>query len=279
MENKRLTISVLCATRNNPAGLRTTLGGMDVLASGRNDITYIVAHDTDDVPTHASFSALSAAEIPFRFTVANRRLALGTAWNEAAALKPADVYVLVTDRSQPVTPFWDNYIEDAYSKDDSRVVWWTTNSGPVIPIVPHKWYEAAGNKIYTDYFPFWFDDTWLHEVSALVHGLPNYMIQASCFIYKKTNVTKRLRDLRFWMDFFIAKRGERMEQAEKIREKLGLKQPDMKQIEEWFTHNDKMWDEKWQQWEEAMFDKSSADATYLDAKKQAEIILEAKWGK
>lgn len=266
MTEPRLKISVLLASRGNPEGLRTTIGTLDALASGKHDINYVVSADEDDYETQ------NAIPILYVYTQ-KRRPALGTAWNDAAKAVPADVYALVTDRSICVSPHWDSYIADAISKDDTRVLWWTTNAGPVIPIVPHKWLQASG-QIFTDYFPFWFDDTWLHEVSAMVHGLPNYMVQASCFIAKKSPTTKRLRDLRFWMDFFIAKRPERVSEAGKIREALGVKTPDMRPIEEWFKANDEMWVQNWEKWEALMGDKSEPDESYLKAKKAAEDAIQ-----
>jgi len=263
-----MKISVLCASRGNPSGLRTCMGALDALASGQNEIKYTIVCDEDDWETKAASVSLADSFI-------RPRGSLGGAWDYAAAKSPADVYALVTDRSLVVRPYWDVCIADAYKKDDRRVVWWTTNAGPVIPIVPEKWRQAAG-QIYTDYFPFWFDDTWLQEVSAMVHGLPIYMVEAACFIHKKTPTTKRLRDLRFWMDFFIAKRPERTEHAKKIRESLGLPMPDIEPVEKWFRSNDEMWALNWQKWEELMGDKSEPDETYIAAKKSAEEFMNGR---
>ncbi len=275
MEPPKIKISVLCASRNNTNELRTVIGALDMLKSRRNEIQYMVAGDLDDKETIDTIVGMNFACMDVYGCCGERMPTLGQAWNKAAANLPGDVYAFVTDRTIPVTPFWDAYIADAYSKDPTRITWWTTNNGPIIPIVPHKWYEAAGNQIFTDYFPFWFDDTWLHELSAMVHGLPNFMVQASCFIHKKTPVTKRLRDLRFWMDFFIAKRPERIMQAKSIRENLKLPMPDVKQVEEWYRNTDKTWDKEWKRWEELMGDKSKPDITYNMAKIRAEELLNA----
>lgn len=266
MDNPRLKISVLIASRGNPEGLRTIIGAMHMLESGLHDVTYVVACDVDDALT-------ARISISHRNSFHPRPPALGTIWNRAAMKCPADIYALVTDRALCVTQNWDYYLVDAHGKDDTRVVWWTTTAGPVIPIVPHKWLEAAG-QLYTDYFPFWFDDTWLHELSAMVHGLPNYMVQAQCVVIKKNPVTKRMRDLRFWMDFFIAKRHERMAQAFIIRERLGVHVPDMRPIKEWFIATDKMWDLKWEQWQEMAGDKSEPDAAYVTLKQSAQEFMD-----
>lgn len=246
MEEKKLRILVLCASRDNINGLYTVCGALSMLASGKNEIEY-----------------LSNGEL---------LPSLGAVWNKMASLAKPDVYALVIDRALCITPNWDMVIAEAYNSDPKRVFWWTTNHGPVIPIVPYAWKEAAG-QIFTDYFPFWFDDTWLHELSALVYGLPNYMIPATCCIRKKNPMTKRLRDLRFWMDFFIAKRPERIAHAAKIREKFGLPEPDMKPFEEWAGQETAKWDASWKIWEEVMGDKSEPDETYIAAKRRAEEFL------
>ena len=269
MTEPRLRISVLIASRNNAYNLRTILGALDMLASGRHDIKYVVACDWDDAQTQA------LVNLDIAMSSKRRRDCLGTAWNDAALRCPADVYALVTDRALCVTPNWDDYIADAFHKDDTRITWWTTNAGPVIPIVPNKWMEAAGGKIYTDYFPFWFDDTWLHELSAFVHGLPSYLIQASCYIIKRSPTTKRMRDLRFWMDFFIAKRPERIAHAAQICAMLNLPEPDMAPIEEWLRNNDALWDKHWQEWESFAGDSDEPDEGYLEAKKSAEEFMNA----
>lgn len=272
MDNPRLKINILCASRGNHSGLRTIIGALDALASGKHDISYVIASDIDDMKTRY-FDAHTETGIQFFFSHSMRGTSLGAKWNEAANFMLADIYVLVTDRSLCVTPLWDVYLADAYDKDDARVTWWTTNAGPVIPIVPHKWYEAAGNKIFTDYFPFWFDDTWLQQVSALVHGLPCFLSQATCYVSKKNVTTKRFRDLRFWMDFFIAKEPERYEVATKIRAALGIPCPDLRPIEVWFKDTYAMWDKEWQRWEQLMGDKSEPDESYLKAKKRAEEMM------
>ena len=244
-----MKISVLCASRNNKEDLRTIIGALHMLESGNNEIEYKIS-----------------AEI---------KPALGAVWNNIVKIASANVHVFVTDRALCITPHWDTYIADAIAQNDTRVLWWNTNAGQVIPIIPHKWLEAAG-QIYSDYFPFWFDDTWLKELSALVHGLPIPVIRASCFIAKKNPMTKRMRDLRFWMDFFIAKRPERIEHAKKIREKLGLPEPDMIPIAKWFRQEAILWDTEWRNWESLAGDKSDPDESYLIAKRNAEDFINGK---
>lgn len=274
-EKPRLKISVLCASRKNVSNLRTIIGALDMLSSGKHDINYVVSCDWDDLQTQRAVERMVSDRLPVTMSCKQRRSCLGAAWNDAAFSSLADVYALVTDRALAVTPLWDAYIADAYGKDNTRVTWWTTNAGPVIPIVPHKWLDVVG-QIYTEYFPFWFDDTWLHELSALVHGLPNFMLQASCFIYKKDPKTKRMRDLRFWMDFFIAKRQERIEHAVKIRETFGVVAPDLRPVEEWFKQQDELWTREWQKWESIATDSSEPDEEYIKAKKAAEEFMNVK---
>lgn len=258
-----MKIAVLCASRNNADDLRTIIGALRMLESGKNEIEYCIGADEDDKKTHEEFILLDYSP---------RKKSLGEVWNSIAKYHIADAYALVTDRALCVTPFWDTFIEDAYKKDDTKPVWWQTNAGPVIPIVPRKWIEVSG-QLFTNYFPFWFDDTWLHELSAMVFGLPNHMIGASCFIVKKDLTTKRMRDLRFWMDFFLATRPERERHAAQIRKKLGLPAPDMEPIKKWFKANEEMWTQNWYDWEQKMGDRSEPDALYFEAKKYAEDHL------
>ena len=280
-----MKISVLCASRNNASNLRTIIGALDMLQSGKNDIKYIIGCDLDDDDTkyvkqekdfYRNYPPLDLRMdgVNLDFCFAGRSSNLGATWNRIAKESHSELYAIVTDRALCITPHWDLYLADIYSKDDTKVFWWKTNAGPVIPIAPRKWLEAAG-QLYTEYFPFWFDDTWLQELSILVHGLPIYGTQATCFIAKKNPMTNRMRDLRFWMDFFIAKRPERIVHAEKIRKKLGLHEPDVKPIEEWLNSNEDLWDKEWKNWEKIAGDKSEPDETYIVAKKSAEEFLNA----
>lgn len=267
-------IAVLIASRGNPSGLRTAIGALDLLKCGHNAVRYVVAHDHDDAATSEAIDRMEGESIAVLRAPGPRAPSLGAAWNRAAAVASgmaAEVFVTVTDRTLCRTPHWDEeVVRTLYAKPD-QVAWWDTPDPLTLAIVPAGWYEAAGS-LFSEYFPFWFDDTWLRELSAMVHGLPHNILGhcGALLVRGKSGRTRRMRDLRFWMDFFILKRPERMAHAGEIREKLGLPAPDLRLVEMWMHENDALWAANWFRWEQALRDDAPMDESYMAALRHAQ---------
>jgi len=277
-QNSVMKIAVIIASRNNPQGLETVISTLSLLDSGAHSIGYYVAHDVDDNVTPQALQRLKTYGIDVQLFAGNRPLYLGQPYNDIAQkITDADVYCTCTDRFIPLTQHWDQAIALTMGKKDDCVFWWNSHvpGGQLtFPIVSAKWLRASG-RIYAACFPFWFDDTWLAELNAFVHGLPHLM-PPIYFANVRKHPTKRLRDLRFWMDVYIAKRPERMAHAADISRKLGIKQaPNMEKIFEHCRVRERFWDEHWQEWEKIFGDVSAPDATYLAAKAEADAFMKA----
>lgn len=158
------------------------------------------------------------------FKVNERPPSLGWMVNDMAEQMPADVYLSLGDDALCLTPNWDEKIAEAWRANPKAVWWWhpKREDQPVLyAIVSHEWKQAAG-KIFTDYFPFWYDDLWLLSLWILAAEGP--MLTLDIEIMDCPRVTHRMRDLRFWHEFYISMAPERVRQAKSIAKALDFPQ-------------------------------------------------------
>lgn len=214
-----LRISVLIPSRGRPSGLATAVLGLADKASGMNDVRYVIGCDADDLETIEMALALRGHGLPVIPNVAQRQPSLGGLVNLLAAKCPADVYCSLSDDMEVLTKGWDRAIADAWRKQPDGVWWWKSHNDITYAIVSEKWRAAAG-RIFTDYFPFWWDDIWLVEVLRYATGhIGAERIEA--WVRDKARTTHRMRDMTFWCDFFYSRREERKEEARRIAANLG----------------------------------------------------------
>lgn len=191
--------------------------------SGKHEITYGVACDLDDTETIGTCEILKP-RIRLCHDVQPRTPSLGGRVNRMAELMPADVYCSVADDALCMTQDWDDKIHDAWQANDQGVWWWQNYyKDPVLyAIVSEKWRQAAG-RIFTEHFPYWFDDIWLLEVWVFATEAPFLYIDAK--IADCPRNTMRMRDLAFWHDFWHFTRNQRLIDAKMMASKLGWKEP------------------------------------------------------
>jgi hypothetical protein len=150
-----------------------------------------------------------------------RTSSLGTMINQMALDVPADVYCAICDDMLVHTEGWDEKIREAWEAKPDGLWWWKNppNSQTATwAIVSEKWRAAAG-QIFTEYFPFWWDDIWLMQLWMLASEGPFLHVDAVC--EDRPMRTSRMRDLRFWTDFFVGQLPARKAEAARIREALG----------------------------------------------------------
>lgn len=220
-----MKISVIIPTRGRVRQLSAVLTSLHYCESRENQITYGVIVDDDDIPTKLFCIGLQK-EWPITIRVGPRPQSLGGVDNEMAAHMPADVYCVLGDDMLCLTPNWDRVIAEAVEKNPKGVFWWTQPDGSPItaPIVTEAWRAAAGG-IFTDYFPFWYDDLWLYELWYMVTDSEALLLPITMF--DRPESTIRMRELSFWHNFYNVMRGQRVQQAFDIAEKLRLPRPVM----------------------------------------------------
>jgi len=156
--------------------------------------------------------------------VNERGPSLGQMVNDMVEHMPADVYMSFADDVLCLTPNWDQIVAEEWEKNKKGVWWWE----PALPerpvlyaIVSDEWKRAAG-RVFTDYFPYWYDDLWLLSLWILATEGP--MLTMPIKIMDCPMATTRMRDLRFWHNFYISMMPERVKRAKEIAEKLGFPQ-------------------------------------------------------
>jgi hypothetical protein len=214
-----MRISVLIPSRGRPLGLALAIVALDQMASGENDIRYVIGCDADDEATITVSLDLWKCGLPIVHHIAGRQPSLGGLVNRLALKCPADVYCSLGDDVRVQTAGWDAVIAKAWQADPAGVWWWCSQNDATYAIVSEKWRAAAGH-IFTDHFPFWYDDLWLIELQRYVTGKRGDRLDI--WLQDRARGTHRMRDLAIWDKFFWSRREERRADARTIAERLGL---------------------------------------------------------
>jgi hypothetical protein len=200
-----------------------------------------------------------------------RTPSLGAMMNRLIEDNPADTYCCLPDDAMALTPHWDEAIDDAWKARPDGVWWWRTLAirPATYAIVSEKWRQASG-KIWTEYFSFWWDDMWLMQVWRMASGGPSLAIAA--VLDDQAQSTIRMRDLRFWSDFYTRMKGKRQAQALAIARALGWPTPTLEDTAcdvspAFLKEADKI--------EANQGDKGPVTIEYLRAKRRAEQMMEA----
>jgi hypothetical protein len=183
-----------------------------------------VACDDDDEPTKLALRELRQSGLPVFVRVGPRPETLGSVANDLAAHWPADVYQVFGDDLMCITHGWDEILAQAVEKTPHGVFWMKSakDQQSLVPAITEKWRAAAG-EIFTEHFPYWFDDLWLTETWVMATGdAPIYL---ETLVVDRPSSTHRMRELEFWARFFYTMRQERLEQGRKIASALGFKEP------------------------------------------------------
>jgi glycosyltransferase involved in cell wall biosynthesis len=210
-------ITVCIPSRNRPVMLADCIGSLHARASGKHEVLYVVGCDDDDPTTSAVVDLIKTRGIPAKARCGPRSSSLGGMVNAMAAENPADVYLSLCDDVVAISFGWDEIIHAAWQKRRDGVWWWRTKESHYA-VVSQKWYEAAG-RIFTDYFPFWWDDCWLIQVGKYVTGKPQQYIDA--WLEDRAPETQRMRDLPFWTEFYWSRADERRAEGNRNRRALG----------------------------------------------------------
>lgn len=223
-----MKIAMILPTRGKPHVAAAIVNAGQYLASGRHEITWILGVDDDD-PTWRCLTADAELGKTAILSNAPRARALGMIYNRCAEAAPpdTDIYCQFVDDGVIASVDWDQIMIDrlALLPKSLGVISWQATDNPVNmgnPCFTREWYQLAG--FYTSYFPFWWDDTWLSEKYSFVTGSFTWIVPELRIVCRKS-VTRRMRDLMFWVEFFAETRKERIEEARIIRENLDMPLP------------------------------------------------------
>lgn len=215
----KITIPVM--SRNRPAGLLSVLTSLDALATGSNQITYVLVIDDDDQITLEHVEGWTGM-LPKNTHVrcGKRDRTLNARVNAVINEFPADIYCPLPDDGFPLTQHWDGLFQGL---GELPAFAWCERNDPgnaTFIAVSERWRAALGRG-YPEYFPFWFADTWILEVHLLAFAKGIGIIQQLAMGGKR-GTTQGMRDLKFWFEFFAATRVERIAEAEKVAKAYGF---------------------------------------------------------
>ena len=218
-----MKLNVLIPSRGRPYQLAAALYSLAMNASNEHEVTLCVACDDDDIATQECLRALRP-KMPLYIRIGPRPDSLGSVANDLSDKWKADAYLIFADDLICSTYGWDAVVAKAVEETPHGVFWWTSASGvpTFVPIITEKWRAACG-RLFTEHFPFWYDDLWLMEL--WVRATESEPIVLDIKVVDKPTATIRMRELRFWHDFFTFMRAERIEEGIRIAEALGLRKP------------------------------------------------------
>lgn len=271
-----MDITVIIPSRGRTVGLSAVLYSLRFLESGENNVSYGIACDVDDPETIELCKARQKI-MPLAYKVGPRQTTMGQTINTMAELMPADVYCVINDDVLCLSHDWDVHIEKAVQKTPHGVFWWKSGGDcqVLFPIVTEKWRKAAGG-IFSTLFPFWYDDLCLCELWTMTTDSDNIILDC-VIIDKPRTVTTRMRELKFWQQVYTRSRALRVKQARDIAEKLGLPSPQgTEHVAALMTSHLKTVPDWWiEQIENNQGDKSPPDPAYLQAKENAQRVLDS----
>lgn len=221
-----MKIAVGILTRDRPAGLIAAMQSLYATASGTHDIRYYVRCDRDDERTHRAVMCCDPQDPAPWMVIGERPETLGQAWNELAAKSAAwgwDAFCVITDDVVSITPNWDLGVAELIGPRGLLAFGWNDLIHPnniTYPVVSRRWYEAVG-RLFPEYFPFWFSETWMAQVYDLVVGT-QMPIASDMRITGPDTKTLNMRDVAFWVDLFAATLPMRAEEAFAVQLKLAL---------------------------------------------------------
>lgn len=218
-----MRITIPMPSRNRPAGLLSVLTALDALATGQNQITYVLIIDADDEATRQCVKQWFDMELlpPNVHTVIGQRdKILNARMNEIVGTFPADIYCVLPDDGFPLTQGWDAMF--AGLSELPAFAWQEKNDpgNATFIAISERWRQATG-RMFPEYFPFWFADTWIMEVHLLAFAKPIGVVQ-QLQMGGKRGQTQGMRDLPFWFDFFAKTRTERIKEAVAVAKEFGF---------------------------------------------------------
>ncbi len=272
-----MKIAVCIVSRKRPLPLIAVVMTASRLRSGGHEIDFVIAGDDDDDQTASAVASLAAEDgLQSHIHLVRRpRSSQGRSSNlaleSARELRPFAVTML-TDRTIPITPGWDDMVARAAAEQPRRCTWWSSPQDPVcvVPILPTAWLDAADWRWSPEIFPFWYNDIWNQELDLMISG--GGLIKVGVNYAGSRGATQRGREFGFWQSVYAATRPLRVEQAKRMAAHMGITSG-LHDFAAEFANYDRQMLAGAPAFEERFGDKSDPDLGYLELKARAEAYL------
>jgi len=170
------------------------------------DNTVMLVHvDEDDIETKQALAdSWSSLDKHVRVTVAPREDTIGAKWNRALK-EPGDLYLVDADDAPWVTPGYDAKLLEAAARfpDGIGAVYGhlANASFPGVMGLTAKLCEKFGNRMFVEFFPYWFVDHWVDDIVRHLGRISFAEVRTD-----QTTVgqTQEMREPAWWATWFDA---------------------------------------------------------------------------
>lgn len=271
--------AVLINTRGNPEKLTMTVLALAGLAIRPKLLKFGFRIDDDDIPTKQAIARLHSQGIVGVVTTGGRPQSMGAETNRLAQSIDADIYHVLNDDVIPVTYGWDLPAFVRAKEEPAFVSCWTLQPSPTAPdypVVSRAWFEAAGRKLFTENYAYWFDDMDLSNRYLMLTG--KLMKQLPMALVARKGKTQRMRDFDFWYTVYRADTSTRIDWTQSTATNLGLTLDIRTARANWIIACSRM-DQDWYaakrrvNVDKILGDTSSPDPAYLAIKRRAEQLI------
>lgn len=220
-------ISVLTLTRNRPEMFKAMARSFAELADdpSRVDIWCYVDDDDASAPPLIQHFRDNPLPVAINWMVAPRPLTLGHAFNQIAlqAMQGAGYLVGFPEDFNVTMRGWDSqtrrkfaaypdgialgYIRDPMYDDENVKML----------VVRKEWCEAVGDFL-PPYFPFWFSDIWVDQLSSLAGR--KFDIEIAITDVGGKGTTKRMWNMPFWNRFILQTAEQRFDIVVRLLERI-----------------------------------------------------------
>ncbi len=220
-------ISILLPTRGRPEYLTNVFGSIEETTKDKNSIDVWVYVDDDDVITRKYINDDLFGNYGFEITwfLGKRTRTMGEMMNtlrQKCTTNPG-IYTPIPDDYLFITEHWDDIVREAFNSYPDRIALAYAEdpmAGPnqvTFAWVSAEWANVLG-RYHTEFFPFWYDDSWLDQVAQMAQRKVKLDIRMEPQGGKgKTN---RMRNLLFWQKFFNNTLDDRIQDAKLLVEAI-----------------------------------------------------------
>jgi hypothetical protein len=235
MVDRNKTINLLLPTYRRTAFLDKTLASIEETTGDKSSIFLCMYIDDDDSETLAYIASFKIKRFSYRILtfVAHKTQSMGAMISYLYKNSPrADIYMAIVDDYVFGTRGWDSLVYEAFSLHSDGLMMAfpqdpTSPGNVTFVILGSKWIDTLG-RFLTDYFPFWYDDSWIDEVAQMVQRKIPVPIEMEPIGGK--GKTPRMFNLWFWHQFFVNTIDERQRDADIIRKSIFTDDVDAYQI-------------------------------------------------
>ncbi len=195
-------LSLLCPTRERPAGLRALITSVRKTAAKPDRIELLFYIDADDPTREACCALLTDPRVTHGMLcvpIVGPPISVSRSWNILAAHSTGDVLLMTNDDQVYVDYGWDVRIDEEYARfaDEVACMFFEKGQyGPApgqgrvevdFPMVTRRWYETLG-YFTPGIFEFWANEIWIIDIARRVgrlHPISNVFVDhIHCKEYK-----------------------------------------------------------------------------------------------